>query len=54
MSASTATATAKPRALPPFRRLFPAGCDYRINDGFTTLTRNHFDNPATEQVILES
>jgi hypothetical protein len=32
----------------------PAGCDYRINDGFTTLTRNHFGNPAAGQVILES
>jgi hypothetical protein len=43
---STAAAVA-PAAL-------PAGCDYRINDGFTTLTRNHFGNPAAGQVILES
>jgi hypothetical protein len=43
---STASAAA-PAAL-------PAGCDYRINDGFTTLTRNHFGNPAAGQVILES
>jgi hypothetical protein len=43
---STASAVA-PAAL-------PAGCDYRINDGFTTLTRNHFGNPAAGQVILES
>ena len=32
----------------------PAGCDYQINDGFSTLTRNHFGNPAAGQVILES
>jgi hypothetical protein len=44
---ATASAVVAPAAL-------PAGCDYRINDGFTTLTRNHFGSPAAGQVILES